>query len=64
MRTDQGHCDACGITSAGTSCLAGACACPAGKAVCGTAPVDLVWNSTSCATWGRTCGIGETCVES
>jgi hypothetical protein len=61
-QTDRANCGACGMAcSAGQSCVAGACACPAGQTLCSGACVDLQTNAGNCGACGMACGAGTSC---
>lgn len=45
----------------GQSCVAGACACPAGQTNCGGTCVDLQTNSANCGMCARACMAGTSC---
>jgi hypothetical protein len=65
LESDEAHCGACGVSCIpGEECESGLCQCPAGEAVCGSAPgacVDLASDATHCGSCGHTCGSSQTC---
>jgi hypothetical protein len=66
LATSATHCGICGRACVGgASCVAGACACPAGQTLCGTGAsaicVNLLTNAAHCGACGRPCVAGQTC---
>jgi hypothetical protein len=66
LRTSAAHCGVCGRACVGgATCVAGACACPAGQTLCGTGGaalcVNLQTSAANCGACGRACVSGQTC---
>lgn len=62
LQTSVAHCGACGQACAvGRTCVAGACACPAGTTSCSGACVNLDADGAHCGACGSRCADGMSC---
>lgn len=62
VTADVKNCGACGITCLpGEVCTDGACVCPAGSLVCGTACIDVSDDFANCGACGNVCRLDQLC---
>jgi len=62
--TDNAHCGECGNDcGAGSTCVAGECACPDGEPPCADGCVNTLTDTRNCGGCGEECAADQTCVE-
>lgn len=62
LQTDPEHCNGCGMTCNGGSCVRGTCQCPNGQTRCSAVCVDTSSTQNHCGGCYISCGAGS-CVE-
>jgi Stigma-specific protein, Stig1 len=64
LATDQNNCGSCNnVCAFGSTCVSGACACPAGQVICGGTCVNPATDPNNCGSCGHTCAVGHACAS-